>query len=105
MSRGDVARRKTTTWEEPLKLRKWILITAPLLLAGVSLLASNDGKLTPVPAANPKIPGVTSPTILSPELQQVVVAQGSTKLENSSTLTSFYGYDNDVLAAAGIPQM
>ena len=34
-----------------------------------------------------------------------MVAQGSTKLENDSPLTSYYGYDNDVLNAAGQPQM
>ena len=33
------------------------------------------------------------------------MAQGSTKLENRSALTSYYGYDNDVLNAAGEPQM
>jgi hypothetical protein len=33
------------------------------------------------------------------------VAQGSTKLENPSSLTSYYGYDNDVVNSAGQPQM
>ena len=33
------------------------------------------------------------------------MAQGSTRLENPSTLTSYYGYYNDVLNAAGEPQM
>ena len=42
---------------------------------------------------------------LSPELAQIAVAQGSTRLENPSALTSYYGYDNDVLNAAGQPQM
>ncbi len=37
--------------------------------------------------------------MLSPELIQVVAAQGSTRMENSSSLTSYYGYDNDVLSA------
>src|SRR5262249_42515403 len=36
---------------------------------------------------------------------QVVVAQGSTKLENPNALTSYYGYDNDTVNAAGEPQM
>ena len=35
--------------------------------------------------------------MLSPELTQVVVAQGSTKLENPLGRISYYGYDNDVL--------
>ena len=33
------------------------------------------------------------------------MAQGSTKLENPSAPTSYYGYDNDVLNDAGDPQM
>src|SRR5262249_40937022 len=97
---------KLQKWEEPLDIRKWMLTTVPVLLLSASLFAKNDdGKLTNVPAANAKIRGVTSPTILSPELQQVVAAQGSTKLENPSALTRYYGYDNDVLAAPGVPRM
>jgi hypothetical protein len=48
-----------------------------------------------VQSANPKAPGLASPNILSPELTEAIVAQGSFKLENTSDLTSFYGYDND----------
>jgi hypothetical protein len=33
------------------------------------------------------------------------VAQGSTKLENTSALTSYYGYDNDTVNSAGEPVM
>ena len=51
--------------------------------------------ITPVAAANPKIAGSPQPNILSPELIETIVAQGSNTLENPSTLTSFYGYDND----------
>jgi hypothetical protein len=42
--------------------------------------------LTGVPNANTKAPGVTSPNLLSPELAEVVSAQGSTKLENGGAL-------------------
>src|SRR6478752_2451237 len=56
-------------------------------------------------APHTKSEGYAPPSILSPELSQIVVAQGSTRLENSSPLTSFYGYDNDVLNAAGDPVM
>jgi len=71
-----------------------------------SLLVASNTDLTDVPAANPKISGVTLPTVLSPELIQVVVAQGSTRLENPSALTSYYGYDNDVLSAPpDVPRM
>src|SRR5882724_5227040 len=56
---------------------------------------NSAGKLTAVQSANPKAPGLASPNILSPELTEVIVAQGSFKLENTSDLTSFYGYAND----------
>jgi hypothetical protein len=61
--------------------------------------------LTNVLTANTRSDGYAPASKLSPELDQIVVAQGSTRLENSSALTSFYGYDNDVLNAAGNPQM
>jgi hypothetical protein len=52
-------------------------------------------RLTSVPTANPKVAGIPVPNVLSPELIETIVAQGSTKLENPSALTSYYGYDND----------
>ena len=61
--------------------------------------------LTSVPTANTRSDGYAPASKLSPELTQTVVAQGSTELENPSALTSYYGYDNDVLNAAGEPQM
>lgn len=61
--------------------------------------------LTGVPSANTKSAGFAPASVLSPQLSQTVVAQGSTRLENPSPLTSFYGYDNDVLNEAGQPQM
>jgi hypothetical protein len=57
-------------------------VSAPLALAG----------LTPVPNANPKIAGITSATVLSPELSQVVRAQGSMLVENSTGPVKYYGY-------------
>jgi hypothetical protein len=52
-------------------------------------------QLTDVPAPNPKAPGVTSPNVLSPELAEVVAAQGSNKLENGTPAVPYYGYDGD----------
>ena len=66
---------------------------------------SNGLSLTNVPTANTKSDGYSPASKLSPELAQIVLAQGSTRLENPSSLTSYYGYDNDVLNAAGQPQM
>jgi hypothetical protein len=61
--------------------------------------------LTNVATANTKSLGYAPASKLSPELQQIVVAQGSTKLENGNAQVSYYGYDDDVLNAAGEPQM
>jgi uncharacterized protein DUF839 len=88
-----------------VNVKKWMLTTVPVLLIGASLSASNNGKLTDVPAANPKVAGVTSANVLSPELQEVAVAQGSIKMEGGTALTGYYGYFNDVLAASGTPRM
>src|SRR5689334_9572658 len=74
--------------------------------AGNAMAAPFSGpSLTNVPTANTRSDGFAPPSKLSPELFQTVVAQGSTRMENDSALTSFYGYDNDVLNAAGNPQM
>ena len=62
-------------------------------------------QLASVPTANTKSDGYAPASRLSPQLRQIVVAQGATKLENPSSLTSYYGYFNDVLNAAGEPQM
>jgi hypothetical protein len=76
------------------------------LAAGVSVAAPSHGPfLTDVPTANAKADGFSPASRLSPELRQVVIAQGSTKVENPSALVSYYGYYNDTLNAAGTPQM
>src|SRR5262249_33295784 len=57
-----------------------------------------------VPGPNPKAPGLTTPNILTPELAEIVVAQGSHALENPATVdlgggssigVTHYGYYND----------
>lgn len=68
------------------------LIAFPLALNGAAALAQH---LTHIPNANPKIPGVTSPTILSPELAQIVRAQGSMPVENPTDAVTYYGYLNN----------
>ncbi len=67
--------------------------------------ASPATDLTDVPAANTKSQGYAPASVLSPELAQIAVAQGSTKVENPSAAISYYGYDNDTLNAAGQPIM
>ncbi len=77
--------------------------TAMIATAGATLPATLS--LTSVQSASTRSAGYAPSSKLSPELEQVVVAQGSTPVENPTTLTSYYGYDNDVLNVAGQPQM
>lgn len=82
------------------------LMALTAVLAGVAGATPPSGPtLTGVPTANPRSPGYAPADVLSPELSQRAIAQGSTKLENPSALTSYYGYDNDVLNLAGQPAM
>ena len=65
----------------------------PLLLAARAFAA--DPLPTNVPSANPKIAGMAAPNVLSPELFETPVAQGSNALENPTASVTFYGYDNN----------
>ena len=93
------------------RTQKFSLLVIGALCAGVVFAAvgiaspPSTPMLTEVLTANPRSDGYSPASKLSAELKQVVVAQGSTRLENTSPLTSYYGYDNDVLNAAGAPQM
>jgi hypothetical protein len=69
-----------------------LITAAPLALGSAAALAQH---LTHVSGANPKLPGVTSPTILSPELAQIVRAQGSMPVENPTDAVNYYGYLNN----------
>ena len=69
-----------------------VLLAVPLLALGIQ---ANAQQLTHVPFANPRINGVTLPTALSPELQQIVRAQGSVPVENPGGGVAFYGYRDD----------
>ena len=65
----------------------------PLLLATQAFAA--DQIPTHVPAANPRAAGQAAPNILSPELIETPVAQGSMKLENPADVFRFYGYNDN----------
>src|SRR5215471_3964152 len=83
-----------------------VAVATGAVFTGVGAASQSDGPaLSNVPTANTKSDGYAPASKLSPELRQVAVAQGATRLENPSALTSYYGYDNDVLNAAGQPQM
>jgi hypothetical protein len=51
--------------------------------------------LTNVTTANTRSDGYAPANKLSVELRDVVVAQGSTKLDGASASVGYYGYDND----------
>lgn len=73
----------------------WIRVAGASALA-VALGASTvHAQLTPVPSANPKTVGLTAPNALSPELVEVIVAQGSMPLENGTAAFPHYGYDGN----------
>jgi hypothetical protein len=64
--------------------------------AAIAVASANDATSpTNVSAANTKAPGYAPATLLSPELQQIVWAQGSYKLENPDGQITSYGYLND----------
>ena len=82
-----------------------VVVAGAVSTATVAATASPGLAVSNVPTANTKSDGFAPATKLSAELTQIAVAQGSTKMENTSALTSYYGYDNDVLNSAGQPQM
>jgi hypothetical protein len=97
-----------------MRWRRWnarLAATGGLVAAAVTLVATGaasppDGPpLTNVGNANAKATGFAPPDMLSPQLQQVVVAQGATKVENPSAAVSYYGYDNDLVDEQGRPVM
>jgi hypothetical protein len=69
-----------------------LFLAVPLAVSGRAAVADT---LTGVPNANPKAPGVTVPSVLSPELAQVARVQGSTPVENPNDFVKYYGYLND----------
>jgi hypothetical protein len=79
------------------------MAAAALIMMPATLALAKDGDdhkskgkaIVPVESANPKAVGVPAPNVLSLGLIEALVAQGSSKLENPSDLTSYYGYDND----------
>jgi hypothetical protein len=92
-----------------MRFTKKTLVVAGLLATGAAVVAAAIADpatdLAGVPAANTKSAGYAPATILSPELSQIALAQGSTPVENPSADISFYGYDNDVLGPGGKPLM
>jgi hypothetical protein len=84
------------------------VMAAGAVFAAAGLAGGPDGSsLTSVPSANTRSDGYAPASVLSAELHQVVVAQGSNKLENPNAAdkVAYYGYDSDVVNGAGEPRM
>ena len=90
--------------------RKALIPLAAVGAAAVAVaagVASSDGPVfTDVPA-NVKAAGYAPATVLSTQLRETIVAEGSTRLENPQGIVTHYGYENDVPSADDptVPQM
>ncbi len=90
-------------------------VLAPFVGAGIAAIVtaaaadsrSSGPSLTNVPTPNPKAAGYAPAPRLSPELRQLIQAQGSTALENPAGIVGWYGYENDTPSPddARLPQM
>src|SRR5712671_4831935 len=88
-------------------------LAGPFVGAGIvamvtaAIADSPRPSLTNVPTANQKASGYAPAHKLSPELRQVIVAQGSNALENPDGIVGWYGYQNDAPSPsnAALPQM
>jgi Bacterial protein of unknown function (DUF839) len=67
---------------------------AVIAVLGATTFA-NAPAITDAGSANTKAAGISLPDKLSPQWREAAVAQGSTALENPSSLTGSYGYFND----------
>ena len=84
-----------------IRTRSAAALAAGVLAAGgvtaavVAAFPGDPTDLSSVPAQT-KTLGISSPNVLSPGLDEVAVAQGSTKLENPAPAVRFYGYDSHI---------
>jgi hypothetical protein len=76
-------------------------VAAALVLATTGGAATTE--LTSVPSAQPRVAGVSSANLLSPELREYAVAQGNILVENPQGPVNRYGYldDGPLLPAPG----
>jgi hypothetical protein len=87
------------------------LLAAAVVCATAATAVVADSRhgpsLTTVPSANQKASGFAPAPQLSPELRQIVQAQGSMPLENPEGIIGWYGYENDAPSPdnAALPQM
>jgi hypothetical protein len=96
--------KRKVLWAVPVAV---VALAAGVVAAGVVAVAEppSQPQLTTVATANTKSQGYAPSSKLSAELSQTVVAQGSTKLENSTAQIAYYGYNSDVVNSVGQPLM
>jgi hypothetical protein len=86
----------------------WMLPVA-VAAAGTTVALADSGGLsfTNVPTANTKAAGYAPGSVLSPELREVMVAQGSMRLDGAEGPVGWYGYINDAPSPddPSLPQM
>lgn len=80
--------------------RTGIAAIAAAAVAGAAIVASGSATTSSfdfvgVSSPNPKTPGFAAPNILTPELRESIVAQGSFRLENGTADVPYYGYDGN----------
>jgi hypothetical protein len=73
-----------------------VLVSAAAFVAIGGAAPGDSLDFTSVAPPNASVPGVAPADKLSPEVHQVVVAQGATALENPSGVITHYGYETDV---------
>jgi len=87
------------------KLRLRLVLAGTAGLAVVAFVAATSASpphepdLSNVASANTRSAGYAPSSKFSVELAGQVIAQGATPLENPTSLTGFYGYQNDVISA------
>jgi hypothetical protein len=72
-----------------------VVLGVAALGVGVAITSGADPTLTNVPSVNVKAAGFAPAHVLSPELLEAPVAQGSMRLENPEGIIGWYGYEND----------
>jgi hypothetical protein len=87
----------------------WMLLTAAAGAATAAVAFAGGGGVnyTNLPAANVKAAGYAPSDVLSPELRQSLVAQGSMALDGAQGAVGWYGYINDAPSPddSTLPQM
>ena len=78
-----------------LMLAAGLVVLAVAAVAAVAIAGPGASSLAPVPTANTRATGYSPATPLSAGLAQIVVAQGSNKLDGGTAAVPYYGYDGD----------